>query len=346
MRAVVLTGHGGPERLELREDVPVPSAGPGEIVVAVGAAGVNNTDIWTREGAYGSGDDPQATSGWRRGEALRFPHIQGADVAGRILAVGAGVDVARVGERVLIDPVLRPDHDETLEIGFLGSERDGGFAEQVAVPAANAHPIESPLTDAQLATFPTAYLTALGMLDRAGLHAGESILVTGASGGVGSALVQLALARDARPIALVSTSKQQALRKLGAPAVIARQDTTWPNQARAAAGGTLDAVADVVGGEEQFATLLDLLRPFGRYVTAGAIAGPLVRLDLRTLYLKQLTLYGSTLGTRSQFAELVRLINTGAIKPLLAERYPLDDLAQAQRDFRSKHFIGKLVIEP
>ena len=207
MRAVLLTGHGGPERLDYREDVAEPEPGAGEVLIAVGAAAINNTDIWTREGAYGSADDPAAVSGWRR-EPMAFPRIQGADVAGRIVAVGAGVPETRIGERVIVNPVLYSDlGDGLVGMGYLGSERDGGFAEFVAVPAANALAIESDLGDAELASFPTAYLTAEGMLDRARVAAGEMLLVTGASGGVGSALVQLARARDARVVALAGRGK-------------------------------------------------------------------------------------------------------------------------------------------
>ena len=106
MKAVLLTGHGGPEKLEYREDVPAPEPAAGEGLVEVGAAGVNNTDLWTREGAYGAADDPEATGGWRCGEAMRFPRIQGANIAGRVAAVGDGVAGSRVGERVLVDPTL------------------------------------------------------------------------------------------------------------------------------------------------------------------------------------------------------------------------------------------------
>ncbi|MCH8002262.1 MAG: zinc-binding dehydrogenase, partial [Proteobacteria bacterium] len=311
MRAVLLTGHGGPERLDYREDVAEPAPGAGEVLIEVGAAAINNTDIWTREGAYGSADDPAAVSGWRR-EPMAFPRIQGADVAGRIVALGAGVPETRIGERVIVNPVLYSDvGDGLVGMGYLGSERDGGFAEFVAVPAANALAIESDLGDAELASFPTAYLTAEGMLDRARVAAGETLLVTGASGGVGSALVQLARARDARVVALAGRGKEARLRDLGAELVLTRQAGDPPAQLGAALGrAAVDVVADVVAGP-LFPALLNALKPKGRYVTCGAIAGPLVSLDLRTLYLKHLELIGSTLGTRDQFARLVALIAAG-----------------------------------
>ena len=346
MRAVLLTGHGGPEMLDYREDVAEPEPAAGEVLIAVGAAGINNTDIWTREGAYGSADDAAAVSGWRR-EPMAFPRIQGGDVAGRIVAVGAGVPETRIGERVIVNPVLYSDlGDGLVGMGYLGSERDGGFAEFVAVPAESALAIESDLGDAELASFPTAYLTAEGMLDRARAAAGETLLVTGASGGVGSALVQLARARDARVVALAGRGKEARLRDLGADLVLTRQAGDPAAQLGEGLGeGALDVVADVVAGP-LFPALMNALKPKGRYVTCGAIAGPVVSLDLRTLYLKHLELIGSTLGTRDQFARLVALIAAGRIVPLVAATYPLSEIAAAQAAFKEKAFFGKLVLLP
>ena len=138
MKAVLLTGHGGLEKLEYREDVPTPEPAQGEVLIAVDAAGINNTDIWTREGAYGTEDDPATTSGWRRGNPMRFPRIQGADIVGRIVGVGGSVNASRIGERVIVDNALYSGGEEGLvDSGLIGSERDGGFAEYVAVPAEN-----------------------------------------------------------------------------------------------------------------------------------------------------------------------------------------------------------------
>jgi NADPH:quinone reductase-like Zn-dependent oxidoreductase len=278
---------------------------------------------------------------------MAFPRIQGADVAGRIVAVGAGVPETRIGERAIVNPVLYSElGDGLVGMGYLGSERDGGFAEFVAVPAENALAIESALSDAELASFPTAYLTAEGMLDRARVAAGETLLVTGASGGVGSALVQLAKARDARVVALAGRGKEARLRDLGAEVVLTRQAGDPAAQLSAALGQAgVDVVADVVAGP-LFPALLNALKPKGRYVTCGAIAGPLVSLDLRTLYLKHLELIGSTLGTRAQFARLVALIAAGRVVPLVAATYPLFEIAAAQAAFKAKAFFGKLVLLP
>ncbi len=347
MKAVLLTGHGGPEKLEYREDVPIPEPAAGEVLVRVGAAGVNNTDIWTREGAYGSEDDPQSTGGWRS-EPMEFPRIQGLDIVGRIERVGKDVPESRAGERVMVDFVLYSGEGEEglVDADIIGSECDGGFAEYVALPSENAYRINSPLGDEELATFPTAYVTALRMLNRARVKEGETVLVTGASGGVGSALLQLARARGARVIALVGSGKEDRARSLGAEATVTRGATELTGAvSEAAEGRPVDVVADVVGGGI-FPDLLNILRPLGRYVTAGAIAGPIVKLDLRTLYLKHLELIGSTVGTHEEFAELVSLLEEGKLKPLLAGAYPLSDIRRAQEDFKKKDFFGKLVLVP
>lgn len=354
MKAVLLTGHGGPEKLEYREDVPTPALAENEVLLEVGAAGVNNTDLWTRKGAYGSENDPQATGGWHRDKPMQFPRIQGMDIAGRVVATGGGVSEDRIGERVLVDPVIYAgDGEEGLaDAELIGSERDGGFAEYVAVPARNAHTVETSLSDEELATFPTAYLTALGMLNRAQVTDGEVVLVTGASGGLGSAVLQLAKARGAGTVAVVGEGKEDRARDLGAEAVVVRgagSDAATAGLSATARqvmeGGSVDVVADVVGGEV-FPELLSVLKPFGRYVTAGAIAGPLVGLDLRTLYLKHLRLIGSTVGTHEEFAELVGHIERGELNPLLAGVYPLSEMRRVQEDFEGKRFFGKLVVAP
>jgi NADPH:quinone reductase-like Zn-dependent oxidoreductase len=342
VRAVLLTGHGGLEKLEYREDVPDPIPGRGEVLIRVGAAGLNNTDIWTREGTYGG---PGRARGWR-GEPLAFPRIQGADIAGRIVAVGPGVPRDRIGERVLVDNALYAGSGEgLLDAGIIGSERDGGFAELVSVPAQNAHRIESDLSDAELASFPTAYVTAERMLNRARVATGETVLVTGASGGVGTALVQLAKIRGVTVVAIVGAAKKDLVRDIGADAVVTRGHDVTSAVEQAVGHAPVDAVADVVGGK-QVGELLQLLRPGGRYVVAGAIAGSLVTVDLRTIYLKQLEVLGSTMGNRDEFAAVVGHIESGRLRPLVWATYPLAELARAQADFLRKGFVGKLVVIP
>ena len=346
MTAAVLTAHGGPEVLQVRHNVPVPTPGPGDVLVEVTAAAVNNTDIWTREGAYGSASNPAAIAGWQ-GVPLRFPRIQGTDITGKIVCVGDGVDTGRVGQRVVVDPaIFESEAEEARLLAVLGSEYDGGFAQFVVVQAEHAHDVsDSPLTDEQLACLPTAYGTAMGMLERASIHEGEVVLVTGASGGVGLALVQLAAARSARVVALTSEGKQEIARQAGAQEVVLRSSDDLANAITRAAGGPLDAVADVVGGSV-FSTLIPLLRDAGRMVIAGAIAGPVVEFDLRVLYLHRRILIGSTMHTPMHFRRLMESARSGSISPVVGQTYPLQRIHDAQRDFVEKRYPGKLVLLP
>ncbi len=349
MHAVYLTGHGGPEKLEYVESAPVPSPAAGEVLIEVCACGMNNTDIWVREGAYGTDDDPDATASWRRGAdepSLTFPRIQGADITGRIVDVGAGVDSSRIGERVMVDfSIYNGDGVSLADIDYIGHGRDGGFAEYAAVPSEQAYLCHSTMSDAELATFCCAYLTGEHMLDRAGLKAGETVLITGASGGVGSGLIQLARARGAIPYAVCGRAKMDQVKAIGAEGVIAREDDLTAGMYDMLGGTPLDCVADLVAGDI-FAELINLLRPEGRYVTAGAIGGAMVQVDLRTIYLKHLAIHGSSQGTRAAFQRLHRYIEDGVIKPLLWKTYPLSQINQAQADFKSKGYVGKLVLQP
>jgi len=348
MKAVLLTRHGDLDALVYREDVPVPRAAAGEVLIEVTACGMNNTDVWVRQGAYGSETDPAAVSSWRRGRpTLTFPRIQGADIVGRVAAVGEGVPQNRIGQRVMVDfSLYNRDDDSLADIDYIGHGRDGGYAEYVTVPAENAHLVETAMSDVELATFCCAYLTGEHMLQRAAVQPGERVLVTGASGGVGSGIVQLCRARGAIPYALTAKGKEAALLDIGAEAVIAREeDDLVAAVAAATQGEAIDVVADLVAGP-LFNTLLRILRPEGRYTTAGAIAGPVVQLDLRTLYLKHLQLHGSSQGTRQDFRRLVGYIEAGKVRPLLAGTYKLSDFHRAQQDFMAKQFVGKLVVVP
>ncbi|HEX7352677.1 alcohol dehydrogenase family protein [Brachybacterium sp.] len=349
MQAVRLMGHGGLEQLVHTREARTPHAAPGEVLIDVHACGMNNTDIWVREGAYGSETDAAEVSTWRRGRStLSFPRIQGADIVGRIVAVGGGVSRDRIGQRVMVDFSLyhRPEGDESLaDIDYIGHGRDGGYAEYVAVPVANAHEITADISDAGLATFCCASLTAEQMLDRARLAEGENILITGASGGVGTALIQLARVRGAIPYAVTSAGKEQALRDIGAEDVVLRGGEDLVGEVARTVGGPVDVVADLVAGE-MFNDLLRILRPEGRYTTAGAIGGPVVELDLRTMYLKHLELHGSSQGTRAAFRRLVGYIESGRIRPLLDRTFRLSQLHEAQRAFLTKSHVGKLVVVP
>lgn len=355
MRGVWMTGHGGFEKLEFRDDIPVPQPGPGEVLIRVAAAGVNNTDINTRiawysksvtegttsEGASAGIADARAEdSGWT-GSGIKFPRIQGADACGRIAAVGPGVDDARIGERVLVEPVLRDkDADGNGRVYYFGSECDGAFAEYTKVPAASAYRIDCDLSDAELGSFPCAYSTAENLLTRTDLKGGETVLITGASGGVGSAAVQLAHRRGAHVIAVAADAKAAEVTALGADRVVPRDADLVATLGHE----SVDVAIDVVGGEK-WPQLPDILRRFGRYGASGAIAGAIVPLDLRTLYLKDLTLYGCTILDRRVFGNLVAYIERGEIRPVVARTYPLRDIVAAQQEFLAKKHTGKIVLE-
>ena len=340
MRAIQLTGHGGPDRLKLIHDMPTPTPSAGEVLIKTGAAGVNNTDINTRIGWYSKGDGNPEDASWG-GQALQFPRVQGADICGTVVGVGEGVATTLIGKRVLVEPCLRESGGLALASPwYIGSECDGGFADYVTVAAKHAYPVESQLSDAELASFPCSYSTAENMLSRAAVSGVDTVLITGASGGVGSAAIQLAKARGARVIAVAGSAKRQSVLDVGADQVLSR-DTNLEVEL---GENAVDVVIDLVGGDS-WPDLLNVLRPFGRYAVSGAIAGPIVALDLRTLYLKDQRFFGCTVLDDGVFARLVDLIEQGSIKPLVAQAFPLEAIAQAQALFLEKRFTGKLVLD-
>ena len=358
MTAAVLTGHGGLDKLEIRNDVPVPRPAPGEVLIEVGACGVNNTDINTRIGWYsrsvtsetglGEVNESETEDASWGGSAIAFPRIQGADVAGRIVAVGEGVSADRIGQRTLVDPVLRDPSDpgNRYRTGYFGSERDGGFAQYTTAPQENAAAVHSDLSNAELATFPCSYSTGENMLSRVRLGESETVLIPGASGGVGSALVQLAKRRGAWVLAITSRSKMDAIRRLGADVVL---DRTSPALEQAIQDslpeGRLHVVADVVGGSN-VPMYLNLLSRGGRFVTSGAIAGPIVDLDLRTVYLNDLEIHGATITGADVFRNLILYIEANELRPLVAKTFPLYEIQEAQNVFQDKQHIGNLVLLP
>lgn len=333
MCGVQLTGHGGPEKLVWREDLPVPRPEAGEVLVRVVAAGVNMTDLNTRKGWYGG---EGRAAGWA-GE-MAFPRIQGSDLCGRVVALGEGVDGFPIGARVICPTNQHePTKDNPIHFVSIGSEFDGAFAQYCLVKAKHLHDVTaSPLTDIEIGAMPCAYGTAHNLLTRAQVAVGERVLVTGASGGVGLAAVQLALLRGAEVTAQCSLSKSGPLRGFGAQ--ILSRDSAPPEKA-------FDVVIDVVGGDG-WQERLDALRPGGRYATSGAVAGPMVKGDLRRVYLNDLTIYGATHQPREVFAGLVTIINTGRIRPVVSNTYPLRDIARAQADMEAGRYPGKLVLVP
>ena len=347
MSGVYLTCHGGPEALEMRHDIAVPAPGKGQVLVQVLAAGINNTDINTRLGWY----DREVTTatdavqqkaaieagGW--GGALTFPRIQGGDICGRIVALGAEVDAFHIGQRVTCPiniPRPRPENKRAYEV--LGSERDGAFAQYCVLDAVDLYDVSAaPLSDIEIAAIPCAYGTAETLLTRAGVRKDQQVLITGASGNVGLAAVQLAALRGAQVTALAAPEKAAAVRSAGASSTLGR-DAALPE-------GQFDAVIDVVAGPI-WPQLIMAVRPGGQYAVAGAIAGPVVPADLRDIYLRDITLHGCTFQPPEVFRRLIDLINQGLLRPMIAKTYPLSNIAQAQVDFVAKAYVGKLVLIP
>lgn len=339
MRGVWLTGHGDMDKLEIRQDIPVPVPGPHDVLVRVAAAGVNNTDINTRTAWYSKNEGASNDASWT-GKPLQFPRIQGADVCGRIIAVGSNVKTDKIGERVLIEPCLREAHGQELDKPwYLGSECDGGFAEFTVVAARHAYKIDSELSDIELASFPCSYSTAENLLTRASVKAGDRVLITGASGGVGSAAVQLAKASGACVVAMTTPAKSDALLELGADETLSRDSDLIAELG----ANSIDVVIDLVAGDK-WPQYMQVLCPGGRYSVAGAIAGPMVELDVRTLYLKDLSLFGCTVLEPEVFNYLIKRIEKGAIKPLVARSFALEKIRDAQTLFLEKQHVGKIVL--
>ncbi|MCB1377500.1 MAG: alcohol dehydrogenase family protein [Alphaproteobacteria bacterium] len=353
MKAVVTTGNGGYDKLVYR-DVPVPVPSAGEVLIKVLAAGINNTEINTRLGWYSgsvtAGTDvaaaeaetearARADGGWDK--PTPFPFIQGTDCCGRVVEAHDEAGPPLIGKRVLVRACMRLQGYQSLENVWMASDFDGAFAEFVKVPASEVFPVDCSWSDAELATIPCAYGTAENMLHRASCSAGERVLITGASGGVGSAAVQLACCRGAHVVAVTSREKLDAVRQLGCDIVLDRNDDLLVTLGES----SVDLVVDNVAGP-QFNEMPKLLRRGGRYVSSGAIGGPIVSFDMRDFYLKDLTFIGCTAWDEPVFRNLVSYIERGKIRPLLAGTFPLERIADAQREFMRKRHIGNFVLIP
>lgn len=350
MTAAVTLGNGGYEMLEIRQ-VPIPVPGPGQLRIKVLAAGVNNTEINTRLGWYSADvtestdeaasqtevTDPtqRADGGWN--EATPWPLIQGTDCCGVVDQVGPHADDALLGKRVIVRACIRSDGWDSLENVWMASDFDGAFAEYVTVPASEVFPVECDWTDAELGAIPCAYGTAENMIHRAAVDAGDRVLVTGASGGTGSASVQLARRRGAHVVAMASAAKFDAVRRLGAHELIERGATPESQ--------SFDVVIDNVAGPG-FPAAIDSIRRGGRYVSSGAIGGPIVDLDMRTFYLRDIQMVGCTAWDAPVFPNLVGYIERGEIRPLIAKTFPLTEIVTAQQEFLAKTHVGKFVLIP
>jgi NADPH:quinone reductase-like Zn-dependent oxidoreductase len=353
MKAVVTKGNGGYDKL-LYCDVPIPELESGEVLVQVLAAGVNNTEINTRLGWYSSTvtasteetadqdhaqEAPIEDGGWN--ESTPFPFIQGTDCCGRIAAVGPNGDEQTIGLRVLIRPCMRMNGFKSMENIWMASDFDGAFAQYVKVPVEEVFSVKCNWSDVELGSIPCAYGTAENMLHRTNVKPGDHVLIKGASGGVGSAAVQLAKRRGAKVIAISGKEKMAAVSAIGADQVFSRDE----NIIGTIGEKSIDVVVDNVGGPG-FGDALNMIKRGGKYVSSGAIGGPMVTLDMRTFYLKDITLVGCTAWDEPVFPNLITYIENDEIKPLIAKTFPLEQIAAAQQVFMEKKHVGKFVLVP
>ena len=359
MKAMVLTGHGDVDKLEY-QDVSVPAPGPGEVLVRVTATAKNNTDRKAREGLYPTKKGEMTSFQMGGKPTLTFPRIQGADIAGRVAAVGEGVDDSRIGERGLLDFNIYANdrRDINLTPDYFGHGADGGYAEYVALPSDQFHHIpNAELSDAEVASMGMcSYQTAMHMLTSANIKAGERVLVTGASGGVGTALIQLCRIMGAIPYALSKQDKAAALLELGAEAVLDRSDMdSFVDRVKAETGGKpIDAVMDLVGGEMTDVFIdtmifdMNARSTYPRLSIAGASGGNISEILWTRIYLYQVQIFGVSHGTREEAEQLMAWIREGQLKPVLHGAFRLSDLHRAEEYFvnRGSNYLGKIVIVP
>ena len=340
MRAARFHRHGGPEVVQI-EDVPRPEPRPGEVVVDVRAAALNHLDLWVRRGL------PIETT---------MPHIGGSDVSGVIAEAGEGVDPARIGERVVINPslwcgrcreCLRGEESMCERYRIMGEHTDGGFAEFVAAAADHAYPIPSDLSFEDAAALPISYMTAWRALRRAALAPGEDVLVIGASGGTALAAVQLARLIGARVFAVTRGEEKAArIRELGADFVYDRAETDWSAAVYRETGKRgVDVVVENVGTATWTGSMRALAKG-GRLVTYGATSGAKVEMDVRMVFWKQLQVIGTTMASRREFEDLLRTVFDGRLRPVIDSVLPLDEARQAHERLEAGGQLGKVVLVP
>ncbi|MBM3121153.1 MAG: zinc-binding dehydrogenase [Chloroflexi bacterium] len=341
MKAMSFHQHGGPEVLAYG-DLPDPVPGPGQVLVRLRASALNRLDLWTRQG-------------WP-GLKLALPHIPGADGAGVIAALGSGVTDRRVGERVVINsnlgcgtcPECLAGRDNLCrDWHLLGETLPGTYAEYVAVPAANALPMPEGFDDAAAAACGLVYLTAWhSLITRGQLQAGETVLIIGASGGVNTASIQIARHAGARVIVVGSSREKLALAEsLGADVLIDRsRDENWSKAVFEASDrrGADVVVDNVIGGTLPLSLRAGARR--GRVLTVGNTGGPKVEIDNRFVFGKHLSILGSTMGTRADFAAVMALVFAGELKPILDRSYPLAEARRAQERLEAGDQMGKITL--
>jgi len=342
MKAAIFQQHGGPEVIEIA-DVPRPQIQPGYVLVAVRAAAMNHLDLWARRGLPGL--------------RLEFPHIGGSDIAGTIEEISDGVDGLGPGTRVLVNPSLWCGHCEWCKKGeeslctfyrIIGEHLNGGFAEFVAVPARNVLPIPEDLAFEDAAAVPLVYKTAWrGVIGRGRLRPGESILITGGSGGVSTAALQIAKLAGAYVFAVTSgEDKAQRLRDLGADVVIDRLECDFAKEIWSATEKRgVDMALDSVG-ESIWPDLVRSLARNGRLVTFGATTGPKGQIDIRLAFWKQLQIIGTTMSSRSEFEEVMSLVFQGDLEPVVDVVWPLEKAREAHQRLEAGEQFGKIVLTP
>ncbi|WP_404428710.1 zinc-binding dehydrogenase [Sutcliffiella horikoshii] len=344
MKAVQVTGYGDVDTLQL-VDIPIPNPKENEVLVKVKACAINNTEIWMREGAYGTG----SKSGWRP-EGVNFPRTPGSDISGTIMKVGALVEESMVGKDVVLFPFTSSgkEGEEHIseDMSFIGSEYDGGYAEYVVWPAELCLDMPLPSYE-ESAVFSVSGLTAWHMVKQIQIQPGETVMVTGANGGVGSLNVQIASkVFGAKVIAIVGDlNGEDRMKELGATHVLSYKSENLSEEILEVNGGPIDSVLDVVG-DALFTTSLLVLKKGGKFCISGSAGGQKTDLDFRTLYLKHITMYGSVLGTREEFKDMLKAIAEGKIKPVIDKAFPLDKAKEAQIYFKEKGKLGKILLLP
>lgn len=331
MRAVVIHEHGGRDKLIL-EDVPKPQAGPGHIVVAVKACGLNYLDIFVRRGMPGLPID--------------LPRISGGDIAGVVDELGEGVTNVQVGQRVLLDPAVTLPNGE---IGALGENTTGGLAEYIAVPAQNAIPLPDDVSFNDAAALPIAYGTAWRMLiTRGNVQPGEHVLILGASGGVGTGAVQIAKMRGCVVYAASSSEDKLArLKELGADVLVNYvEHPEFHRYVRSLNNGEgVDVVVNYTGGDS-WVRSLKCVRHGGRLLTCGATAGYDPQTDIRYIWRKEMNILGSDGWRREDLENLVEAVRTQAIIPVIDKVLPLEETAEGHRLLEDREVFGKVIITP
>ncbi len=340
MRAMVLREHGGPEVLHL-EELPDPEPGPGEVRVRVAACALNHLDVWVRKGLPGL--------------KRPYPFILGADVAGTVDKLGAGVRGAGVGDEVILNPglscgrcreCLAGRDNLCRDYGILGEHRDGGYAEFVVVPAQNLLPAPAKLSPAERAAFPLTFLTAWQMLvDKAAVRPGETVLVHAAGSGVGVAAVQIAKLHGAEVIATASTEEKLArARELGADHTLLSTGGVLDGVKKLTGKRGVDVVFEHTGAATWPTSILACARG-GRIVTCGATSGFDAKTDLRHVFFRQIAIFGSTMGSKGALFPLLDHLAAGRLRPVLDRKFPLEAAADAQRRLEDRSQFGKIVLE-